>query len=497
MRRSILLLTLFASTALGANGPVYERVVAPFDTMRIAGAGTVWTAELRARNDGDQPVNLFPEACFFIGIPMTCATRIDVPAHTTRLIDLADYPFPIGVLFYVPQVVSTNISFNLRVAALGDPVGVEIPVIRERNFRQGTTTLIDVPLGDPGIRASLRVYQPDTLPSRFTVRVFRESDDALIYQRSFSFGLPFDYIEPNPFPALNDMSAALAEAGLQKPGRARVTIEADTRTQPYWPLLTITDNATQRIMTITPQASNTAPQVFDDPVFEQVLAPFDTMRIPGAGTTWTAELRARNDGDQPVSLFPETCISIGGRFPCNVHIDIPAHTTKLLDLADERGAPGGAMLYVPQGRSAEVSFNLRIGALGDPVGVEIPVIRQRNYRLGTTTLLHVPLGDPGIRSALRVYAPDMFGREITVRVYRESDDALIAQRTFFFNFPTDPPVPTQFPALLDVSAVLAEAGLQKPGSSRVVIDVAGATYYWPLLTVTDNVTQRVMTITPQ
>jgi hypothetical protein len=91
-----------------------------------------------------------------------------------------------------------------------------------------------------------------------------------------------------------------------------------------------------------------------------------------------------------------------------------------------------------------------------------------------------------------------FTREIAVRVYREADDALIYQRTFQFFVPTDPIGPLALPSLLDVSVALADAGLQKPGFGRVVIDSPSPSMpYWPLLTITDNATQRVMTITPQ
>ncbi len=238
----------------------------------------------------------------------------------------------------------------------------------------------------------------------------------------------------------------------------------------------------------------------DDFPFEQVLVPFDTMRVAGVGTIWSAELRVRNDGDQAVNLFPETCFGLGGPFPCDRRIDVPAHTTKLIDLLDDRifTTPAGVMLYVPKGRGADISFNLRVGALGDPVGVEIPVVREGNYRRGPTTLLHVPLGAAGVRPTMRIYTPVPFNREIAVRVYREADDVLIYQRTFQFQFPTDPVGPAALPSLFDVSVALADAGLQKPGFARVVIESDPPSMpYWPLLTITDNATQRVMSITPQ
>ena len=230
--------------------------------------------------------------------------------------------------------------------------------------------------------------------------------------------------------------------------------------------------------------------------FEQVLVPFDTMTIPGVGTSWRAELRVRNDGDQPVNLFPHTCYSIGAPFPCDFRIDIPAHTTRLLDFFDDRNTRAGVLLYVPVARAADISLSLHVSASDDPVGVEIPVARRRNYRTGRTTLLNVPLGET-TRASLRVYVPGLITRHFTVSVYREDDDRLILQQTFFDPVPTDPPIPPLVPEVSDVSIVLANAALQKPGRVRVTIDVLGDVEYWPLLTVTDNATHRVMAITPQ
>jgi len=65
--RALVLMFLLASTALDAENVTYEQVLVPFDTMTVPGVGTVWSAELRARNDGDTPVNLFPETCSWIG----------------------------------------------------------------------------------------------------------------------------------------------------------------------------------------------------------------------------------------------------------------------------------------------------------------------------------------------------------------------------------------------------------------------------------------------
>ncbi|MEK6375927.1 MAG: hypothetical protein AABO58_24890 [Acidobacteriota bacterium] len=248
--RAFVLLALITSTAIAAD---FEQVLVPFDTMTVPGVGTVWSAELHVRNDGDTPVNLFPDKCVYIGLVFPCAVLIDVPARATVLLDLFDDRFanvPNGLFVYVPTTRIDDVSFSLRIRASSSPIGTEIPVVRLRNYRTGRTTLLDVPLGTDS-RAALRVYSADPQMHTFIVRVFREPGGELILQESFFFSHPTDPTYPTAGPLMFDVSSALSNASLQKPGRVRVTIEAPD--QRYWPLLTMTDNAMHHVTAITPQ----------------------------------------------------------------------------------------------------------------------------------------------------------------------------------------------------------------------------------------------------
>ncbi len=242
------------------------------------------------------------------------------------------------------------------------------------------------------------------------------------------------------------------------------------------------------------------PLAAGDASFEQVLVPFDTQIVPGVKTIWTAELHVRNDGDQPVNLFPETCLFLGRPYPCFERIEVPARTTILLDvIKPDYATPTGVMLYVPKTRIDDVAFSLRVRAVSSAIGTEIPVVRERNYRTGRTTLLNVPLG-AGSRAALRLYTPNVLPvQQFRIRVVRELDDVEILSRVVNGFLPTDPPVPAVVPAMFDGSSVLSDAALQNPGAVRVVIEAIfpEGTRYWPLITITDNATQQVTAITPQ
>ena len=193
-------LALFASTSQSANcaEPVFEQVLVPFDTAVFPGQfGALWSAELWVRNDGEQPVNLFPEKCSFIGLEAPCTTRIDIPARSTTLVDVLKRASPSmpGIFLYVPQDRVADLQFNLRIqdlSKLSQSAGTEIQVVRQRDYRTGRTNLLNVPLRE-GFRPTLRVYSPYLGPqSQFIVRVYRDPGDDLLLERTYTESLPTD-----------------------------------------------------------------------------------------------------------------------------------------------------------------------------------------------------------------------------------------------------------------------------------------------------------------
>ncbi|HUP49002.1 MAG TPA: hypothetical protein VNA04_09470 [Thermoanaerobaculia bacterium] len=245
-----LLLTLLAAITPGARAQTqYEQVLVPFDSATLATGGARWFAELWVRNDGPEPVNLFPGECFFIGLETPCTRRIDVPAGRTVLLDLqedrADRP---GVFLYVPRDRLDDVHFSLRVRDLsrgGDQIGTEIPVVRQSEIRNGVRTLLNVPLQLNG-RLTLRLYTPEAPGAQFIVRVFAEPTGDLIAQRTFQHGGATDPPSPAVAPLTIDASSIFQGWVAD---RVRVTIES---TRPYWPLLTITNVRNKQITTVTP-----------------------------------------------------------------------------------------------------------------------------------------------------------------------------------------------------------------------------------------------------
>jgi hypothetical protein len=234
------------------------------------------------------------------------------------------------------------------------------------------------------------------------------------------------------------------------------------------------------------------------PGYEQILVPFDSMTLESGGARWHAELWARNDGASAINLFPDVCYSFGQPFPCDRRIDVPAGQTVLLDVFALPSAEyPGVLLYVPRGRSGDVTFNLRIRDLNrgaDAIGTEIPVVRQEGLKTGTATLINVPLSPNG-RIDLRLYVPDPVGG-FTVRMYAEATGALLGQRTFVMGLPTDPPYPLIVPMTINASDIFRGWVADRV---RVTIErTLGADRpFWPLLTITNQRNNQITVISPQ
>ncbi|HUP48096.1 MAG TPA: hypothetical protein VNA04_04825, partial [Thermoanaerobaculia bacterium] len=228
--------------------------------------------------------------------------------------------------------------------------------------------------------------------------------------------------------------------------------------------------------------------------YEQVLVPFDSATLATGGARWFAELWVRNDGPEPVNLFPEKCFFIGLEGPCNRRIDVPAGTTRLIDVQPDSLTDPGVYLYVPSTRSADVHFSLRVRDLNqglEQIGTEVPVARGSDVRSGRRTLLNVPLQPHG-RVMLRLYtAPQNLGSSFMVRVYAEPSGDLLTQRTFILIGPTDPPVPASAPRTIDASSIF-----QGWVVDRVRVTIEGTSPYWPLLTITNVRNNQITTVTP-
>lgn len=149
-----------------------------------------------------------------------------------------------GRFVYVPKTALSSIAANLRVhdvtrSALN--FGTEIPIVRAREFKDDKIVLTGVPT-DPRFRNTLRIYS--TMPMRVAVTVGNNPPVAVQLDGATDIFDPA-YGAFTGFPA--------GETSVN------VTIQPEHLTIPpplpieLWAFITVTNNETQAISTITPQ----------------------------------------------------------------------------------------------------------------------------------------------------------------------------------------------------------------------------------------------------
>ncbi|HYC60471.1 MAG TPA: IPT/TIG domain-containing protein [Thermoanaerobaculia bacterium] len=229
-------------------GPVpddYARLLLPVFTPPVHGAfGSLFFSNLRVLNYGGATASIY-------GLEMVCAPILCIPFEGpfdlgpgSESTDFVPNGNP-GRFVYVKKDQAVGLAMNLRVydttrEALN--FGTEIPIVREEEMPLNRVVFTGVPT-DPRFRNTLRIYSTFpftaivTIGNRPPVRV-RMSDTNGIHDPSYAqFGdFPTD---GNP---------------------VRVTIDAELDFQtllpvdvPIWAMITVTNNETQMISTITPQ----------------------------------------------------------------------------------------------------------------------------------------------------------------------------------------------------------------------------------------------------
>jgi IPT/TIG domain len=151
----------------------------------------------------------------------------------------------------------------------------------------------------------------------------------------------------------------------------------------------------------------------------------------------------------------------------------------------------GRLFWVPKGQDT-VAANLRVRDVtreAESHGVQIPVVRRDDFR-GRLSLLGVPI-DKRFRNTLRIYS--LAQTEVLVniqidadlhQVYLQPGRDLFEPASFTF---TDFPLPEELPAGKSTVRVVVT---QPHGESQPAIPI------WAFITVTNNETQQITTITP-
>ncbi|MDQ3281885.1 MAG: IPT/TIG domain-containing protein [Acidobacteriota bacterium] len=234
------------------------------------------------------------------------------------------------------------------------------------------------------------------------------------------------------------------------------------------------------------------------PRYERVLLPIFTPPIKGAfGSEFHTDLRASlKDGGTIVHLYglEPACVAP----PCVFDAEREAYTLTreapdLEPSSVERSPTPGRFLYIPAEEASHVSMNLRaydVTRSHENFGTEMPVVRMREFAANYSVikLVGVPR-DPRFRSTLRIYgAGSTF---VKVRIEAEGS---VTERMVVLSEPAD----LFTPAYAQISDLPSGTGTMKISifvPMPPVLPVASEPI-WAFVTVTNNDTQLISTITP-
>jgi hypothetical protein len=264
----ILVLAFLSSTTRSAHAQTSERILIPIVVPYepIPGAhGSLWTSELVARNLGSAKVRvgeIWP-LCPPFGVG--CGTEGHIWPNETALINPAGGALnpPAAIIEAEP---ADDLAFHLRVQDVSrqaETWGTEVPVVRERDMRTQTFALVNIPVTD-GFRNTLRIYDIDgRSDADVRVRLFSvtlqpvagpgvsSSPDQLLGERLLRLAPPA--FEPSRNPGYLQIGDLSEIASLGAAERVTIEIEPVSPGLRIWAIVSVTNNATQHVTTVTPQ----------------------------------------------------------------------------------------------------------------------------------------------------------------------------------------------------------------------------------------------------
>lgn len=226
-----------------SNGDQYEQVLLPIYAEPAPGnLESIWEPELWIYNGTRQFVSISPSTPPGWGINPEEAVSPDGS-------DVSKNPAgsPPGKLLYIFSPEPRQVHFNLRLRPVrgeSESWGTELPVVREGAFTADTIVLINIP-ADSRFRRTLRIYELLPLGQR--------PGEVMVWL----WGIPDDPFLLGQHLTLEGAALAYAEIPLNPQFgvimRARVEIVPAHPWMKIWAFVTVTNNETQHVTTITPQ----------------------------------------------------------------------------------------------------------------------------------------------------------------------------------------------------------------------------------------------------
>jgi hypothetical protein len=233
--------------------------------------------------------------------------------------------------------------------------------------------------------------------------------------------------------------------------------------------------------------------------FESVLFPIYSPAIRGAfGSTFTTTARVSNkSATDPLQILGVDTSCFLTTPTIDPLLEIPAGSTSAPLLPTDCSTWPARFLYVARATAGNAAFNLRVSDISrdaQSFGTEIPVVRSAQMHNQRIVLLGVPI-DARFRNTLRIYGAwnddsivkvTINGQEHAVRL-TPGHDFFEPSYATFTDFPAPGEVSIGQPLRVTIDAPPLPLGVFPP--------VNGPTL-WAFISVTNNDTQQITTITP-
>jgi hypothetical protein len=224
---------------------LFERVLVPVWSFGPGAYGSNWITQVSLLNNN-----------FYVLEPYNRSPARVAPGDAIAL----DFGVSrrAGVLFFPPREFSDNLSYGSLVrdtSRQAEDWGAEVPIVRESEFRARPVNLLNVS-GDARFRATLRIYDPDSVDGDAYIRVNSMPTGANVGEMTIQLrsATPCVRFAPcasdEPASATVDLGGAFPGIAAEKSVRVQVMSFGGGR---LWAFITITNNQTQHVTTITPQ----------------------------------------------------------------------------------------------------------------------------------------------------------------------------------------------------------------------------------------------------
>ncbi|HYK05438.1 MAG TPA: IPT/TIG domain-containing protein [Thermoanaerobaculia bacterium] len=243
--------------AFSFEGDVYtafDPLLFPIFMPPVPGqAGSEFVTTARLWNKGLTGVTFFgyDRTCTLIDPPVSATDRFGLdPRQEYELTLWPECSDSIAKLFFVPKG-NKSLAASLRVSETSKQAqnhGVEIPVVRLEDFSEESIALLDVPV-DPKFRLTMRIYGLNRGSNFVNVSFGNRSlqvplqHGRTIFEPSYAVVTDFAPADTAPPSNRQDSMTVLLDSP-RGPGDVG---------SPIWAFITVTNNETQHITTITPQ----------------------------------------------------------------------------------------------------------------------------------------------------------------------------------------------------------------------------------------------------